>query len=81
MKPNSDKIDDAVLALLYLTSFTEGKGELALTRAWKGLDWDALDRLHKKGLISDPKKKAKSVVLSLEGRRLSEELFRRLFCE
>ena len=80
MKPNLDKIDDAVLALLYLTSFTEGKNELAFTRAWKGHDWDALDRLHKKGLISDPKKKAKSVVLSQEGRRLSEELFRRLFC-
>jgi len=81
MKPNLDKIDDAVLALLYLTSFTEGKDELALTRAWKGHDWDALDRLHKKGLISDPKKKAKSVVLSQEGRQLSEEVFRRLFCE
>ncbi len=79
MKPNPDKIDDAVLALLYLTSFTEGKGELA--RAWKGHDWDALDRLHKKGLISDPKSKSKSVVLSEDGRRLSEELFHRLFCE
>jgi hypothetical protein len=81
MKPNLDKIDDAVLALLYLTNFTEGKDELALAWAWKGHDWDALDRLHKKGLISDPKKKAKSVVLSKEGRQLSEELFRRLFCE
>ena len=64
MEPKLDKIDDAVLALLYLTSFTEGKGELAFTRAWKGHDWDALNRLHKKGLISDPKKNAKSVVLS-----------------
>ena len=81
MRPNSDKIDDAVLALLYLTNFTGGKGELAFTRAWKAHDWDTLDRLHKKGLISDPKKKAKSVVLSQEGRQLSEELFRRLFCE
>ena len=81
MKPNLDKIDDTVLALLYLTSFTEGKGEFAVTRAWKGHDWDALDRLHKKGLISDPKKKAKSVMLSKEGRQRSEELFRRLFCK
>jgi len=81
MKPNLDRIDDAVLALLHLTSFTEGKDELAFTRAWKGHNWEALDRLHKKGLISDPKKKAKSVVLSQEGRQLSEELFRRLFCE
>ena len=61
MKPNTDKIDDAVLALLHLTSFTEGKGELAFTRAWKGHDWEALNRLHEKGLISDPKSKAKSV--------------------
>jgi hypothetical protein len=53
MKPSTDKIDDAVLALLHLTSFTEGKGELAFTRAWKGHDWGALDRLHQKGLISD----------------------------
>ncbi len=81
MKPKLDKIDDAVLALLYLTNFTEGKGELAFTRAWKAHDWDTLDRLHKKGLISDPKSKAKSVVLSKEGRQRSEELFRRLFCE
>jgi hypothetical protein len=26
MKPNTDEIDDAVLALLHLTSFTEAKG-------------------------------------------------------
>ena len=53
MKPNTDKIDDAVLALLHLTSFTEGKGELAFTRAWKGHDWEAVNRLHEKGLASE----------------------------
>jgi hypothetical protein len=77
MKPDLDKIDDAVLALLYLTSFTEGKGELA--RAWKGHDWDALARLHKKGFISNPVGKAKSVVMTEEGYAKSEELFGRLF--
>ena len=81
MTPDLDKIDDAVLALLYLTSSTEGKGEFAYTRAWKGHDWDALGRLHKKGLIGDPVGKAKSVVVTPEGRKRSEELFRRLFCE
>jgi len=81
MKPNLDKIDDAVLAPLQLTSFTEGKGELAFTRAWKGQDWDVLDRLHQKGLISDPKNENKSVVFTKEGCQRSEELFRRLFCE
>ncbi len=80
MKPNTDKIDDAVLALLHLTSFTEGKGEFAYTRAWKSHDWDALDRLHRRGLISDPKSKAKSIVLTKEGREQAVALFQRLFC-
>lgn len=78
MKPNLDSIDDAVLALLHLTSFRERKGELP--RAWKGHDWDALGRLHDKGYISDPVGKAKSVVLSEAGARRAEELFVKLFC-
>jgi hypothetical protein len=81
MQPNLDKIDDAVLALLFLTSFTEGKGEFAVTRAWKGHDWDALDRLHRKGFIADPKSKSKSVMFTAAGQKRAEELFRRLFCE
>ena len=48
-------------------------------RAWKGFDWDALDRLYEKGLIGDPKNKTKSVVLTNEGLRRCEELFRKLF--
>jgi hypothetical protein len=79
MKPNIDKIDDAVLALLHLTRFTDGKGDLTFTRAWKGHDWEALNRLHQKGLTSDPKSKAKSVVLSKEGSAKAEALFQRLF--
>lgn len=81
MKPNLDKIDDAVLALLHLTSFAEGRGNAKASRAWKGHDWDALGRLHAKGYISDPVGKAKSVVLSGEGSRRAEELFHRLFCD
>jgi hypothetical protein len=33
-------------------------------RAWKSHGWDALDRLHEKGYTSDPKSKAKSVVMT-----------------
>jgi len=80
MKPNLDKIDDAVLALLHLTSFRQG-GPFQGTRAWKGHDWEALNRLHAKGLISDPVGKAKSVALSEEGQRRAEELFKQLFCD
>lgn len=43
-------------------------------RAWTSRDWDALDRLHAKGYTSDPKSKAKSVVLSEEGERPAREL-------
>ncbi|MCX6922695.1 MAG: DUF6429 family protein [Verrucomicrobia bacterium] len=67
--------------LLHLTCFTEGKGEFAFTRTWKGHDWEALHRLHQKGLISDLKSKAKSVGLSREGSAKSEALFQRLSCD
>jgi len=72
MEIDRDKIDDAVLALLWLTLHDE-------RRAWKGFDWEALERLHARGLISDPVNKAKSVILTDEGLRQSEELFEALF--
>jgi len=79
MKPDLDKIDEAVLALLHLTSFTEGKGEFAYTRAWKGHDWEVMNLLHEKGYISNPATKAKSVAFTDEGAQLSKELFEKLF--
>lgn len=80
MEPNTDKIDEAVLALLHLTSYYEGKPEDTFPRAWKSHDWEALNRLHEKNLISNPKSKAKSVLLTEDGERLSKELFEKLFC-
>jgi len=76
MEYDEDKIDEAVFALLYLTlhDVNEYAG-----RAWKGHDWDAMDRLHAKGLISNPRSKAKSVVLSPEAIEQCEQAFRRLF--
>lgn len=47
-------------------------------RAWKGHDWDALDRLYKKGLIENPASKAKSAILTAVGLKLAVELFRKL---
>jgi hypothetical protein len=69
---DTEKVDDAVLALLHLTLHDHN-------RAWKGHDWDVLGRLHEKGLIHDPVGKVKSVVLTDEGLKRSDELFRRLF--
>lgn len=75
MEYDHDKVDETVLALLYLTSFPDSYGP----RTWKGHDWDVLDRLHEKGFIHDPQSKAKSVALTEEGAKRSEELFRKLF--
>ncbi|MCK4233279.1 hypothetical protein KAX75_02555 [candidate division WOR-3 bacterium] len=75
MNYNKEKVDEMVLALLYLTTFEDNYG----LRAWKGMDWDAMDRLHEKGYIGSPKGKAKSVALSDEGVKLSEQLFKKHF--
>ncbi|MAM10078.1 MAG: hypothetical protein CML23_06370 [Rhizobiaceae bacterium] len=77
---DTDRIDEAVLALMFLTLHGEHR-LFGTARAWKSFDWDALDRLHAQDLILDPVGKAKSVVLTLEGRRRSEELFYRLFAK
>jgi hypothetical protein len=72
---DQDKVDDTVLALLFLTSFQRRE----TTHAWKGQDWETMERLHAKGYISDPKSKAKSVVMTDEGAERSRELFTKLF--
>ena len=72
MKLDTDKIDQAVLALLAL-----GKHEG--NRTWKAFDWESMGRLHAKGYITDPVSKAKSVVFTEDGVRESERLLRDLF--
>jgi hypothetical protein len=72
MEYDQDKVDDAALALLNLT-LHDG------ARAWKGFDFDVMDRLHAKDYIFDPHNKNKSVVLTREGLKRSEELFEKLF--
>ena len=72
MALDTDKIDEAVLALLFLTRHDHW-------RAWKGFDWDALSRLYDKGLIADPVNKAKSVAFTEEGLKRAEVLFQAMF--
>ena len=67
------KIDEAVLALLYLNL------DRKTHRAWKTLNWDSMDRLFEKGLIFDPVGKAKSVGLTEEGEATAEQLVQKLF--
>jgi Domain of unknown function (DUF6429) len=77
MNYDTDKIDECTLALLYLVVSDRQEGFGA--RAWKGFDWDTLNRLHEKGYISNPMGKAKSVVLTEEGFLRAKELFERHF--
>ena len=72
---DEQKLEQAVLALLYSNSFKEGEGK----RAWKSLPWEIMDSLHQKGYISDPANKNKSVWLTETGAKLSEKLFEKLF--
>ena len=74
---DADKIDEVALALLYLTHFQHVKN--APYQAWKGLDWDVLNRLHDKGYIEDAKNKNKSIVFTDEGFQLSKKLFKKHF--
>jgi hypothetical protein len=74
MEYDEDKVDEMVLALLFLT-LHDGR------RAWKGHDWDAMDRLHKKGMVENPVGKAKSVVLTENGLQRCQELFIKHFAK
>ena len=47
MKRDEERIDRAILALLYLGLHEDN-------RAWEGSDWNAMNRLHEKDYISDP---------------------------
>jgi hypothetical protein len=71
-----DLVDQTVLALLYLTSFRD---EYESARAWKGHDWEVLNRLHQKGYIGIPASKAKSVAFTQEGYKEARALFKKLF--
>ena len=72
MEISNDRVDQAVLALLYLGLHEE-------SRVWKTFDWESMNRLHEKGYISNPVSKSKSVVFTEEGLRESERLLEELF--
>jgi len=75
MDSHIEKVDEVTRALLGLNSFKD-KWEVT---AWKSHSWDALDRLHQKGYISDPRSKAKCVVLTGGGKE-GPRTFRQAFC-
>jgi hypothetical protein len=77
MDYDRDKVDELTLALLYLVMFE--RREECGARAWKGFDWDTMNRLHEKGWITDPKKKTKSVGVTEPGFTMAETAFQKHF--
>jgi hypothetical protein len=75
MEYDNAKVDDMVLALLYLNAFEDDSG----TRAWKSFNWESMNRLFEKGLIADPKSKAKSVCFTDMGKKNAQELLAKNF--
>lgn len=76
---DTGRIDEAVLALMFLT-LHKGR-DWEPWRAWKSFDRAAMGRLRGQDLRFDPVGKAKSVVLTDEGYRRCEEAYRRLFAK
>lgn len=74
MKYDSVLIEETVLALLAAFSSENGN-------AWKGFDFEVMNRLHEKGLISDPVNRNKSIWLTAEGLERGREIADRLFSE
>ncbi|WP_460108844.1 DUF6429 family protein [Pseudomonas sp. S3_H04] len=74
MEYDDKLMEDAVLALLAALSSDDGN-------AWKGFDFEIMNRLHEQGFISNPVNRNKSVWLTEEGlergRLIAERMFGR----
>lgn len=72
MEYDDKLMEDAVLALLAALSFDKGN-------AWKGFDFEIMNRLHQQGFISNPVNKNKSDWLTEEGLQRGRLKAERLF--
>lgn len=75
--PPEQAMHDMILAMIYLTRFTDGRQEKyeepPLFRAWKSYDWDTLDKLSEDELIID-RHGNKSLYLTDEGVTKAKEI-------
>ena len=70
MSYNRERASEMVMALMQLTLHEE-------VRTWKSYDWEVMNDLFEQGYISDPRSKAKSVVLTEAGINRSREMFKK----
>jgi DNA-binding PadR family transcriptional regulator len=68
-----EQINKLTLLLLYVNSWEEKEYGQSLRRAWKGYDFDTLNKLEEDGLITQSKT-AKSLYLTDEGIAAAKQL-------
>jgi hypothetical protein len=69
----ADQISRLTLLLIYLTSWEEKEFGVTGHRAWKGYDFDILNKLEERGVIAQ-RKTAKSVYVTEQGLKLAKQL-------
>jgi hypothetical protein len=74
MQYDDAKVEDAVLALLGVFEFDNG-------RAWKRFDFDVMEALFAKGLITDPRGRQESVHLTDAGLLKAKSLAHWMFAQ
>ena len=67
MEYNALKVEEAVLALLGVFEFEQG-------RVWKRYDFEVMDALHEKGYITAPRNRNESVYLTEQGLQIAKRL-------
>jgi hypothetical protein len=73
MHYDTKKVDDAMLALLYLTTYPDGDQAF-------GFDWETAGRLHLRGLIEKPQRERRNRIRFTEAGLLeAQRAFRELF--
>lgn len=76
MEPDPDRIDQVVLASLWLTAHRERAA--SSWSAWKTHDRDTLNRLHEAGFIDEPRNRRKSITFSEAGAEAARAAFESL---
>ena len=72
-----EQIKELTLLLLYLTSWTEKEPYGEYQRAWKGYDFDILNKLQSENMIGGSTYKAKSTYITEKGIEKAKELMKK----
>lgn len=72
-----EQIKELTLLLIYLTSWTEKEPYGEYQRAWKGYNFDILNKLESENMIGGSTYKAKSTYITEQGIEKAKELMKK----